>query len=127
MGMQEVILCHRKDKSPPATCDKNQNREPIDGIFASPRIRIAARGYAPFNSGCPSDHQYLWIDIPYRDAFGYSAPPHIAPTMRRLHNKDPHLVARYNSKVNIALVNEGLVTGLEEIDRWHRGRDGHTT
>ena len=56
MGMREVILEAHKTARPPATCDKNHNHEPIDGLFATPGIRIVAGGYSAFNSGCPSDH-----------------------------------------------------------------------
>jgi hypothetical protein len=56
MALREVILELHHHKLPPATCDKNNNREPIDGLFASPGVRIVAGGYSPFNAGCPSDH-----------------------------------------------------------------------
>jgi hypothetical protein len=115
MDMREVILEAHHDKSPPATCDKNTNREPIDGIFATPGIRIVAGGYSAFNSGCPSDHRYLWIDIPYEDAFGYAAPPLFPPSARRLKSKDLMMVQRYNSKVKLALTSEGLIEALETI------------
>ncbi len=32
LGMTEVILRRHADKSPPATHNRNNNREPIDGI-----------------------------------------------------------------------------------------------
>jgi hypothetical protein len=115
MDMREGILEAHHDKSPPATCDKNTNREPIDGIFATPGIRIVAGGYSAFNSGCPSDHRYLWIDIPYEDAFGYAAPPLVPPSACRLKSKDLMMVQRYNSKVKLALTSEGLIEALETI------------
>jgi hypothetical protein len=82
MNMQELILREHHDKSPPATCDKNKNREPIDGLFATLGIRIIAGGYSAYNSGCSSDHCYLWIDIPFQDAFGYKTPPMTSPAAR---------------------------------------------
>ena len=37
LGMTEIILQHHRN--PPATCNKNNNREPIDGLFlATPGI-----------------------------------------------------------------------------------------
>jgi hypothetical protein len=80
MEMGELILQSHSTKSPPATCNKNQRREPIDRIFATPGIHIVAGGYAPFNEGCPSDHRYLYVDISYQDAFGYPAPSSFSTT-----------------------------------------------
>ena len=61
--MREIILEQHSDKSPPATCYKNNKRQPIDGIFTTRGIKIIAGGYAPFDEGCPSDHRYLWVNI----------------------------------------------------------------
>jgi hypothetical protein len=44
MGMHEVILQTYKRLNPPATCDKNNNREPIDGIFVTTGIPITSGG-----------------------------------------------------------------------------------
>jgi hypothetical protein len=79
MALCEVILELHRHKPAPATCDKNNNCEPIEGLFASPGVRIVAGGYSSFNAGCPSDHRYLWIDIPYQDAFGYTSLPLLFP------------------------------------------------
>jgi hypothetical protein len=127
MGMREVILQTHKRLNPPATCDKNNNREPIDGIFATTGIRIISGGYAPFNAGCPSDHHYLWIDVPYTDALGYSIPPHICPSARRLQCKNPKLVQKYNTQLSRALSTENLDTDLAQISNTalHEGWSHH--
>ena len=103
MGMTDLILSAHGHIIPPATCDKNQNRKPIDAIFATPGIHLIAGGFAAFNSGCPSDHWYLWIDVLYTDAFGYASPPLVSPSARRLKTKDPNMVTRYNSQPELDL------------------------
>jgi hypothetical protein len=115
LGMHEAILHTHYSRSPPATCDKNMSRAPIDGIFVTPSIRITAGGYSPFNTGCPSDHRLLWIDFTYQDAFGFSIPPHVAPSARWLQTKNPKLVARYNTQLALTLDDEGLDTALLDI------------
>jgi hypothetical protein len=127
MGMHEVILQTYKQLNPPATCDKNNNREPIDGIFVTRGIRITSGVYAPFNTGCPSDHRYLWIDVPYTDALGYSIPPLACPPVRRLQCKNPNLVQKYNTQLSRALATENLDTDLEKISNTASKRAGHTT
>ena len=117
MGMRELILDAHGRNSPPATCDKNNKREPIDGIFATPGIGLVAGGYSSFNSGCPSDHRYLWIDISYNDAFGYASPPLVSPSARRLKTRDPKMVQRYNAKLALSLRTEGLDEALADVSR----------
>ena len=58
LGMSEIILHHHRN--PPATCNKNNNHQPIDGLFTTPGIRLVAGGYSAFNDGCPSDHRYTY-------------------------------------------------------------------
>ena len=115
LGMTEIILKLHGHRSLPATCDKNHKREPIDGIFATSGIRLVAGGYSPFNSGCASDHRYLWVDISYVDAFGFAAPPHVSPSPRRLLTKDPLMVHRYNQRVTQALNNEDLPEAAKSL------------
>jgi hypothetical protein len=83
MGMREVILHTHKKNSPPSTCDKNNNRQPIDGIFATFEININAGGYFSFNTGCPSDHRPIWIDVPYNSVFGHSTPSIVNPPPKK--------------------------------------------
>jgi hypothetical protein len=78
-------------------------------------IRITSRGCAPFNAGCPSNHRYLWIDVPYTDALGYSIPPHVCPSARRLQCKNPNLVQKYNTQLSHPLTTKNLDTDLDKI------------
>ena len=91
VDMKEIILSKHTTSSPPATCNKNTNHEPIDGIFTTANIRLQSGGYAAFSSGCPSDHRYLWIDVSFQDVFGYKAPPLVSPPVRCLNNRNPKL------------------------------------
>jgi hypothetical protein len=127
LGMKEILLEAHRGKSPPATCDKNTLRQPIDGIFATPGINVIAGGYSAFNAGCPSDHRYLWVDVSYKDAFGYSSPPLTNPPIRRLKTQDPKMVEIYNSRVLAAIREEKLDEDLANIDIIARtsGWNGH--
>lgn len=74
-----------------------------------------AGGYSALNSGCPSDHRYLWVDITFCDAFGYSSPPLVSPEVRRLNTKNLKMVKLYNSRVHLTLLQEGLFDALDNL------------
>ena len=114
LGMTEIILNHHRN--PPATCDKNNNRQPIDGLFVTPGIRLVTGGYSAFNAGCPSDHRYLWIDVPFYDVFGYHSPSHVHPPIRRLNTNNPKLTTRYNTQVYQAICKEKLFEALQKVE-----------
>ena len=59
VGLREVILDLHHDQSPPETHNRNQQREPIDGLWATSGITISKGGYLAFGEGCPSDHRFL--------------------------------------------------------------------
>lgn len=56
LSLVDVVLDNNVDKSPPATHNKNNQRIPIDGIWASASLQIHRSSYAPFGEGIPSDH-----------------------------------------------------------------------
>ena len=76
LGVREVLLEFNDDLSPTSTFARNLRDVPIDGIFATPTVRLQAGGYFGFGEGPGLDHRCLWMDISYQTAFGYS-PPHI--------------------------------------------------
>ena len=117
LGMREMILQAHQGRSPPATCNKNKQREPIDGIFATPGLRLIAGGYAPYDSGCFSDHRYLWVDISFCDAFGYTSPALVAPPIRRLKTTNPKLVHKYNEQLKQKISNTGLANELFALEQ----------
>ena len=113
--MREIILDQHSTKSPPATCNKNTKRQPIDGIFATNGIKIIAGGYAPFDEGCPSDHRYLWVDISHQHAFGDESFQMVTPA-RRFTTQHPKIVHKYNSKTKEIIQTEKLSKSLFQIE-----------
>jgi len=71
-----------------ATCNKNRNNIPIDGIWISPGLQISAAGMTGFGELHPDpDHRILWIDVTTSSLFGFQAPP---PDKRPLHSIPLH-------------------------------------
>jgi hypothetical protein len=94
-NMREVIL-QRHGVNGPSTFRRNKNKSAIDGIWASPGIEIKAGGYLEFDELIQNtDHRCLWIDLTFTAAFGHNIPAVTRPKTRRLHNKDPRIVANY--------------------------------
>jgi hypothetical protein len=102
LGMTEAILTRTK------THNCNLQRQPIDGIWTTPRLKAIGAGYCTFGNGCPSDHQVLWIDLSYKQAFGYKPPYLQYPAIQRLQTRDPRLIAKYNKEVKKLLLDTGL-------------------
>ena len=123
-GMKEAILSSHTGRDPPATYNRNMNREPIDGLWVTQGLRVSASGYSAFNEGCPSDHRVLWIELKYDSAFGHHADPLKYKQPRRLKADDPRLVHKYNTLVSEKLLNSGLFIQLialvnkAKIDGW---------
>jgi hypothetical protein len=115
-GLKEAILERNKESSPPATQNRNNSREPIDGIWVTPGLTAVAAGYEAFGDACPSDHRALWADFTYEDILGFSPPPLTSPDARRLRTEDPRLTARYNSRVKAALDKERLPEQLFSLE-----------
>jgi hypothetical protein len=77
--IREVILELHCKVSPPATYNRNNKRQPIDGLWATPGITISCGGYLVVGKGCPSDHRGLWFDVEYSIAFGHRTPTLVPP------------------------------------------------
>ena len=92
LGMKDAILSQHSN--PPATCDKNTQRQPIDAIWTTPGLTPVFSGYLPFHKGCPSDHRMLWIDLVQDTFLGHSTKLAI-PKPRRLKASDPRIVQKY--------------------------------
>jgi hypothetical protein len=110
--MQETILERHSSLSPPATHNRNDNRVPIDGIWASQGIRISAGGYLAFGAGAPSDHRALWIDVPDMDFLGYDMPAYVPTPAQRLHSRDPRIANRYLSLLKTSFQANNIVPRL---------------
>jgi hypothetical protein len=101
-------IFERHGSNAPATCNCNHNRESIDGIWSTPGISITVGGYGALGEGIPSDHRFLWMDISYSSAFGYSTPSTTRPKARKLKARDPRLSDKYNKKFGEFLTTSGL-------------------
>ena len=86
LGLHNTILSQHPN--PPATCDKNSQRQSIDAIWTTPGLCPLQSGYLPFGEGCPSDHGVLWIDLP-KDYFLGDSPKLALPRPRHLKASDP--------------------------------------
>ncbi len=116
LGMREAILAKHVQVSPPATHNRNNQRQPIDGLFVTPGLKAVAAGYKAFGVGCPSDHRVLWADFTYEDAFGVSGTPLVHPGVRRLNTKNPRLVEKYVQQLRQQLVHSGLAKRLFALE-----------
>ena len=116
LGMREAILDKHSQSSPPATHNRNNQRQPIDGLFVTPGLQAVAAGYSAFGDGCPSDHRVLWADFTYTDAFGLSSTPLVCPGARRLNTKNPRLVEKYVQLLRKQLVHSGLAKRLFDLE-----------
>jgi hypothetical protein len=116
LGMREAILDKHSPASPPATHNRNTQRQPIDGLFVTPGLQAVAAGYSSFDAGCPSDHRVLWADFTYTDAFGLSSVPLVSPGVRRLNTKNPRLVEKYVQELRKQLEHSGLAKRLFALE-----------
>jgi hypothetical protein len=92
LSMREVILELHLESSPPATYNRNNQRQPIDGLWATPGINISQGGYLACGDGCLLDHRGLWFKVEFAVAFGHRPPNFAPPQQKRLKAKDPRAV-----------------------------------
>jgi hypothetical protein len=57
LHLHNIIFTQHSHLSPAATCHRNDNRVPIDGIFASVGINVVAAGFLKYGEGTSSDHR----------------------------------------------------------------------
>ncbi len=108
-GLREIILDLHRDKSPPATYNRNTQRQPIDGMWATCGITPTSGGYLAFGKGCPSDHQGLYFKTTYSVAFGQCPPGSMSPLHpKRLKAKDPRLTKKYRKQVKAKMATSGF-------------------
>jgi hypothetical protein len=116
LGLRNAILDKHSQSSPPATNNRNNQRQPIDGLFVTPDLRAVPARYSAFGAGCPSDHCVLWADFTYTDAFVLSSTPLVSPGVRRLNTKNPRLVEKYVQQLRKQLVHSGLAKRLFSLE-----------
>ena len=73
IGMKEAILNFHKEKSPPATHNRNRSRKSIDSIWTLPGIEAISCEFFPFhnNKGFYSDHRLVWVDLCNESLFSH--------------------------------------------------------
>jgi hypothetical protein len=116
LGLRDAILDKHSQLSLPATHNRNDQRQPMDGLFVTPGLQAVEAGYSTFRVGCPSDHRVLWADFTYTDAFGLSSTPLLSPWARRLNTKNPWLVEKYVQQLRKQLVHSGLSKRLFSLE-----------
>ena len=85
----------------PATCDKNTQNIPIDGIWISPNLDIERAGMKGFGTieMLKTDHRFLWVDITNNSLFGYQTPKPERIQVQGLSLNDPECIRRFNAGV----------------------------
>ena len=105
-----IIGTHGEDG--PETYDRGNN--PIDEIFISANIEIAACGYLAHGETL-GDHRILWIDIKKHSALGTIFPNFPLSQARRLKNQDPRITKRYNDFLDNYLTKNGFYLRLQQL------------
>jgi hypothetical protein len=123
LNIYNVILTRHSHLSPPATCHHNDNRVPIDAIFASIGITVAAAGFLKYGDGTPSDHRVLWADFRKSDIIGARAANYRPPVIG-LRASDPWDVQCYNTRAFTEFLQEAKIleslTDLSKVMRINR-------
>ncbi len=115
LTLKEVIL-DKHGLQGPSTFRRNNTKNPIDGIWATPSINISAGGYFDYDELIlNTDHRCLWIDISYITAFGHTMPAIIKPSARRLHCRDPRLVDNYVRIFKKIIVQHNLLSKVRKL------------
>jgi hypothetical protein len=97
-GLEDVHAKWHPNLPTEATCNKNTQEVPVDGIWASPLLDCTAAGYFGFGEIIigKTDHRMLWADFSYESALGFKPPEPIYTQPQRLTLTDPRVVTRYN-------------------------------
>ena len=122
LGLKEAVLALHPNSDPPETCNKNQSRVPIDGLFVSAGIQPTQGGYTNYDTTVRSDHRSLWLDIPFTSILGFNPPKPPNPNPRRLRAKDPRCRDKYN-KITKKQFSKAEIKLFEEVQTLRDMRD----
>ena len=89
---KELILQRHGNRAAPNT--HIEGSYPIDGIFASPLVRMVRGGYSEFHLDA-SDHRMIWVDVSSTRLFGHHIHSSIQPRARRLNSNNPGAVNKF--------------------------------
>jgi hypothetical protein len=70
VNMQNAILSHHPLRSSPATYHCNEQREPIDAIFCTHKLKVVRAGYGSFGDDFQATHRFLWVDFTHKSVYG---------------------------------------------------------
>ena len=76
LGIVDVHHKQHPHLLPTATCNKNTQPIPVDGIWASPSLDCVAAGYYGFGELVmgKTDHRMIWADFSYESVLGFQPP-----------------------------------------------------
>jgi hypothetical protein len=95
LEMEEAIL-ERHGLLGPSTHKRNSPATPIDGIWKTPGIVIDKGGCFGYDEVFQNtDHRCIWIHVSYSVVFRHNLPIATIRTPKRLHCRDPRLIANY--------------------------------
>jgi hypothetical protein len=97
-GLLDVHAVRHPHLPPTATCNKNTQEIPVDGIWASPSLDCTSAGYYGFGELIigKTDHRMIWADFSYESALGFEPPPIPYKAPQRLTLTDPRVIKKYN-------------------------------
>jgi hypothetical protein len=97
-GLVEVRSAQHPHSPPRATCNKNTQAIPVEGIWASPSLDCSSAGYLRFGEIIigKTDHCLIWADFTYESASGFQPPERSYTAPQRLTLNDPRVVKKYN-------------------------------
>jgi len=98
-GLHNALATIHPELPMVATCNKNLNNTPIDGIWATPGIDILQGGMTGFGTPGlgPTDHRLLWIDVDEASIFGFKIPHPEPIVLTGLPLQDPLIIKCYNN------------------------------
>jgi hypothetical protein len=114
LNLHNVIFNRHPHLSPPATCQRNDNRVPIDALFSSTCIMPVAAGFLKYGKGTPSGHCVLWADFPKAAIIGARAADY-RPSVVGLRASDPRDVTRYNTRAFAKLQAAKILPALQTL------------
>jgi hypothetical protein len=121
-GLVDVHAAHHPHLPTKATCNKNTQGIPVDGIWASPLLECSSAGYFGFGEIVigKTDHRMIWADFTYESALGFQPPKPSYIPPQRLTLNDPRVVKKYNRVLRHE--HNRLRLGISSFDQqYHQG------
>ena len=84
----------------------------IDGVFASIPTRA---GYYDFESS-PSDHMWMFVEVPFLDLLGIRQVQVPSPPKQRVTSKNPIVMKQFNIGLSQQLLNHDIATKVDDLD-----------